>query len=254
MPRATILEDDRFPLGAADLWREAVGEAISERSAFRVAFAGGGTPRPLYRALAAEPELAGSWRRVRAFLGDERPVAPSHPESNWRMLAESLLDPVSLPEASRARPRSEEEDLERAARDYEAVLLEGTRGSPSLDLVLLGMGPDGHVASLFPGTDALGVEDRWFVANRVPQLSATRLTLTFPALRDARAVWVLVGGDKGDVLARALGAGDQSLPAARLAGWERVVWIVDREVARVLAANELKVEPLGAMSGRGGRA
>src|SRR3954447_24384567 len=128
--------------------------AIAGRGRFRVALAGGSTPRALYPRLLG----AGDWTRADVFFGDERAVPPDDPQSNYRMARETLLDPARVPAANVFRWRAEAPDLDSAARDYERAL----RGAapPWLDLVLLGLGPDGHTASLFPGTAALAVEDR----------------------------------------------------------------------------------------------
>ncbi len=236
---AAVVVDPVYPMATAARWWEARDRAIARRSRFRVAFAGGSTPRALYRAIALPEE---SWQYVEAYLGDERAVPPDHPDSNWGMLERELIGAMPVPPAQRHRPRGEARDLAAAAAEYEAVLRAtlpcGEDGAPVLDLVLLGMGADGHTASLFPGTAALSVEDRWFTANHVPALGAARLTLTYPALRAARAVWVLVtGAAKAEMLARVLGAGEPGLPASRLAPWPHVRWVVDREVADRLAAN-----------------
>lgn len=198
-PTIEIVPDaDQLTAVAAGLIRAAAAEAIVERGAFFIALAGGGTPRPIYRALADDPDV--DWARWRLFWGDERCVPPDHPDSNYRMVKEALLDPLATRRAPLpalvARMVGELEP-ERAAAEYDQTLREllpRVDGLPAFDLVLLGMGDDGHTASLFPGTAALHERERLAAANRVPQLDTTRLTLTFPAINAARRVLFLAGG------------------------------------------------------------
>jgi 6-phosphogluconolactonase len=248
MEGSRVVVDPAFPGATSAWWLEAFRASLAERGCFAVAFAGGTTPHALYRALAASREVGPEdWRRVHAFLGDERPVAPDHPDSNWAGLERELLSRVPIPEDRCYRPRGESADLVEAARSYEESLLAklplGDGGVPIFDLVLLGMGPDGHIASLFPGTGALSVTDRWFVANRVPALGLTRLTLTYPVLHAARAVWMLVTGlGKAGRLLEVLKGEGPRLPASRIADWGHVRWVVDQEVAAILRANGIAVQ------------
>jgi len=213
-------------------------DAIGKRQRFTVALAGGQTPRALYRRLSAAPTRDQvQWSRVEVFLGDERAVPPDHPDSNWRMIREELLDRVPIELEHRHRPAAEKEDTESAAYDYARVLSQRLPhtpdGAPILDLVLLGMGEDGHTASLFPGTQALETDDRWYVANWVAPLGVWRLTVTLPVLRAARQVWVMVTGErKAERLAQVLSRDGGSLPAGRLAAWDHVTWYADPAAAR----------------------
>jgi 6-phosphogluconolactonase len=192
--------------------RGAAASAIAARGRFRIALAGGSTPRALYPALVAGVD----WTRANIFFGDERAVPKNDPMSNYRMARETLLDPAHVPPANVIRWRTEDPDLDAAARDYEQALRAGA-SAPWLDLALLGLGPDGHTASLFPGTSALAEEDRLAVAVDVPQMGTRRLTLTYPALCGAREVCFLVTGrDKAAALAAVVTAGH--LPAARIIG------------------------------------
>lgn len=178
---------------------------------FRIALAGGSTPRALY------PRLTGTvdWSRATVFFGDERAVPPDHRDSNYRMARETLLDPARVPTANVVRWRAESADLDQAATEYEEEL-RAAGGPPWLDLALLGLGPDGHTASLFPGTTALAEEARLAVPVDVPSLHTRRLTLTFPALRGANAIFFLVSGSaKAQALAEALGP-HGAVPAARV--------------------------------------
>jgi 6-phosphogluconolactonase len=165
-----------------------------------IALSGGSTPRKMHEMLAEKPGI--DWSKVQVFWGDERTVPPDHEDSNYRMARESLLDRVHIPESNIHRMRGED-DPDLAAEAYEETLrsvLNGTGDEiPRIDVVILGMGDDGHTASLFPGTAALKECKRLVVANRVPQLGTTRLTLTYPMLNAARLVLFLVAGeDKAD--------------------------------------------------------
>ena len=215
-------------------------EAAAEAAAARVAalismaddrlsigMAGGSAAEAAYRALRGR---ASGWDRVDAWLSDERWVPPDHERSNGGMVAETLLDHVG---ARFTRPRwSEYLDPGDVAAHYEAHL-RSLHGSGPPSLVILGMGSDGHTASLFPGTAALEESRRWFVANEVPSIDEVRLTATFPLLWQARlTVVVAYGGEKADALEAAF---DGRNPAGRLTEGEGVVeWYVDREAASLL--------------------
>lgn len=159
---------------------------------FTVALAGGSTPKRLYELLAAEPYVSRvRWKDVEFFFGDERAVPPEHPDSNYGMARRALLDHVP----SRAhRMAAEHDDVRGYARLLSERVAERRDGVPILDLVLLGIGEDGHTASLFPGTTALAERQRWVVMNDVPQLQTRRMTLTYPILNAAERVWVLIAG------------------------------------------------------------
>lgn len=217
--------------------------ALTARGRFTVALSGGNTPRGLYTHLAgssAASELA--WDRVELFFGDERGVPPEDPESNYGMVKDALIDHVRIPDRNVHRIRAEL-GPEAAAVAYAADLSSSfhlTPGEmPRFDLVLLGMGPDGHTASLFPHTEALAVHDRLAVANRIPQLRADRITLTLPVLNAAREVLLLVtGADKAEALAQVLeGQPDpERLPSQSIRPAKgRLTWLVDRAAASRLS-------------------
>jgi 6-phosphogluconolactonase len=213
MPPALLVAGDLDALVAATAARirEVAAAALVARGRFRVALAGGTTPRALY------PKIvdAVDWTRTDVFFGDERVVPPDDPQSNYRMARETLLAPARVPEANVFRWRTESADLDAAARDYEQALRARTV-PPQLDLALLGLGADGHTASLFPGTTALAVADRLAVAVDVPAHGARRLTLTYPVFLEAGEVFFLVTGhDKRAALADVLRPGS-TLPAARI--------------------------------------
>jgi 6-phosphogluconolactonase len=217
-------------------------EAVAAHGRFTVALAGGSTPRRLYELLADAPfRSQADWSKVHLFWGDERPVPPEHADSNYGMARRALLDKLNLPPAQIHRMPADRPDLDAAARAYQAeiaaVLGAGAEGKPpAFDLMLLGMGADGHTASLFPGTCALGESTRWVVPNPVAKLNATRLTLTSPILNQARTVLFLVtGADKAAPLAEVLeGPSDTArLPSQliRPVSPSRVIWMVDLHAA-----------------------
>lgn len=228
---------DSLTQAAAETVLEAYRAAVAERTLFTLALSGGSTPRALYQRLAA-PDYARliDWSRVYVFWGDERAVPPDHADSNYRMTRLALLDYVPLPTANIHRIEGEREPAQ-AAAVYEDALrqffaLRG--GAARFDLVLLGMGDDGHTASLFPGTAALAETQRWVVANSVPALNTTRITLTFPVINAARQVVFLVAGaGKADMLRRVLE--DQNappLPAQQIQPQDgTLVWLVDQAAA-----------------------
>ncbi len=221
---------------AAQIFVEEARRRIDESGRFAVALAGGSTPRMAYEMLAREysglEDL--DWGRVHVFFGDERTVPPDHEDSNYRMAREALLSRV--PVGSVHRMRGEMEPREAAAL-YEKELEEFFGGAPVLDLVLLGMGEDGHTASLFPCTPALDVRDRWVVENPVEKLNTTRLTLTVPAVNAASAVNFLVSGEgKADALKKILkeDAEPQEYPANLIQPAGELVWMVDADAASSL--------------------
>ncbi len=214
-----VIRTGNFVADAAEFILQAARTAIAERGEFRIALSGGNTPRPVYAEFGRIARDL-SWTKVRFTFGDERCVPPDDAQSNYRMARESLFAPFAVPDASVLRMKGEL-DPPRAAQEYEDELnlLATQRGEVIYrhDLMLLGMGDDGHTASLFPGTLALEEPVRRVVCNYVPKLEAWRLTMTLPMLNQSRQVLFLVRGDKNrDVLERVL-AGDTEFPAARVA-------------------------------------
>ncbi len=237
MTRFTVLDDPRaVAVATADRFVNTVARAIDDRGVARVALSGGGTPKQVYPLL-LEPARrdALDWSSVEFFWGDERAVPPDHPESNFGVAYGMLLSQLRAVRPDRVhRMPAEAEDLDAAALSHESELrlAFGTRAEtpPAFDLIWLGMGPDGHTASLFPGSAALDERERWVVANWAPGPEAWRMTLTYPVLDAAREVIVVVtGADKADALRR-IRSGDTELPAGRVSG-DRVEWIVDRAAA-----------------------
>lgn len=224
----------------ADRFVKAAIDAIAERGIFRVALSGGGTPKQVYPLL-LEPARrdAVDWGSVEFFWGDERAVPPDHPESNFGVAYGMLVSqlPRIRPDRLHRMP-AEAEDLDAAALSYESELrlAFGARGDepPSFDLVWLGMGSDGHTASLFPDSAALDESQRWVVAAWAPAQQTWRMTLTFPVIGAARqTLFVVTGADKAEAIERVRG-GDRDLPAARVSG-DDVMWIVDAAAAARVA-------------------
>jgi len=218
------------------LSRHAAGEfaALVARATgtFHVALSGGSTPKRLFAELVAMGRDALPWDRVELWWGDERCVPPDHPDSNYGMTKRALIDPLGLQRVHRIEG---ERDPDAAAVDYERALVTALGTPPVFDLLWLGMGPDGHTASLFPGSPALAERRRFCVANHVDSPlthgKATRITLTYPALNAARLTRFLVAGaDKADTLARVVAGAD--LPSAHVTG--DVSWLVDAAAAAKL--------------------
>lgn len=178
------------------------------RARFTIALSGGSTPKRLYETLAAAPfrdEV--QWDRLELFFGDERAVPSDHPDSNYGMVRRALLDHVAV---AAHRMDAQSGDAEGYERLLAERIPEKADGVPVFDLVLLGMGPDGHTASLFPGTAALEERRRFVVMNDVPQAKTRRMTLTYPVFDAARRVWVLApGADKHAIVARCLAAREE---------------------------------------------
>jgi 6-phosphogluconolactonase len=183
-------------------------EALVTRGRCAVALSGGSTPRSVYQLLAA-PAFRSRvrWSDIHFFWGDERHVPPDHPDSNYRMAVEAMLSNVPVPPANVHRIRSELPDAAISAREYEGTIRECVQGSPvpRFDLVHLGLGEDGHTASLFPGSAALEEQQRLCVSNWVTRLNAYRITMTLPVLNAARAVvFIAAGVGKSSIVQRVL--------------------------------------------------
>ena len=224
-----VVRTANFARDAADFICKEARAALGERGEFRIALSGGNTPRPVYQEL-ARPEHELRWERVFVTFGDERCVPPEDLQSNYRMARESLLSPAAVPDLSVARLRGES-DPQLAAREYEDQLdvLAAQKGEMIYrhDLILLGLGDDGHTASLFPGTAALEETARKVVANFVPKLDAWRLTFTLPLINAARRICCLVNGEKQRELIDRVLAGDPELPASHVTG--DVTWIIGEQ-------------------------
>jgi 6-phosphogluconolactonase len=231
---------------AAQEFLQLAEESVVARGRFTVALSGGSTPRALYQLLSAAPNRGRvDWSSVEFFWGDERSVPPDDKASNFRMANEAMLQTLAIPEAQIHRMEAEREDFDAAAMEYQEtiarVLQVSAAGSPpAVDLVLLGMGPDGHTASLFPETKALDETTRWVVSNEVPQLNTRRMTLTVPMINAARSVIFLIAGEKkAGLLAEVLYGPSQprQLPSQRIAPVSgRLTWLIDEAASRKLPA------------------
>ena len=213
-----VIRTKNFAADAADFIVDQAHKALGERNEFRIALSGGNTPRPVYGRLAAIARDL-PWELIRITFSDERCVPPDDPQSNFGMAKETLFVPAAVPEKSIARLRGEI-DPQIAAREYEDHLdvLATQRGETIYrhDLILLGLGDDGHTASLFPDTAGLEEETRTIIANFVPKLNSWRLTFTFQLLNHARHVCFLVNvGNNAELIERVI-RGDLQLPASRV--------------------------------------
>jgi len=240
MADVRVFEDlDALSHAAAEQFVEAAAEAIAQTRRFVVALAGGSTPRTMYESLAAA-ELAAQvdWGLVHVAWGDERCVAPDDARSNSRMAREAFLDRVPISEAHVHRIKGEL-GPEAGAADYERVLHElFVAGRPRFDLVLLGLGKDGHTASLFPRDPTLRERTRWVAGVEMPDVEprVPRVTLTLPVINAAGRVWFLVAGSGKCRVLRAVldepGAGASRSPAAMVQPAGELVWFVDRTAYR----------------------
>ncbi len=213
-----VIGTKNFVTDAADFILAQAQHAFGERNEFRIALSGGNTPRPVYTRLAAIGRDL-PWDLIRITFGDERCVPPDDAESNFRMPRETLLAPAAVPEQSILRLRGEL-DPQTAAQEYQDHLDDiATEGGEPIyrhDLILLGLGDDGHTASLFPETAALDETIRRVMANFVPKFNTWRLTFTFPLINAARHILFLVGASKNPALIERVLQGDSQYPAARV--------------------------------------
>lgn len=228
-------------------------QSIAKDGSFHVALSGGSTPREMYRLLAT-PEFRAQvdWPRVHLFWGDERAVPPDSPESNYGMARRELLLRVPIPPANVHRMEAEDPNIGRAAHNYEAVLRKclpiDDRGFPRFHLIFLGLGAEGHTASLFPGSRLLRETSRWVSTPLVPKLSARRMTLTLPVLEGAQRVVFLVSGtEKASILHTVLCEQlDPPLPAQMVKPREgERLFLADEAAAAKLLASQPQPIPKG---------
>lgn len=227
---------------AAEEFARCAQEAAQEKGAFTVALSGGSTPKSLYSLLSSGSEGFRSripWGSIHFFWGDERHVAPDDPESNYRMANETLLSKVPVPPGNVHRIKAENPDAALAAKEYEETLREFFKLAPGqlprFDLVLLGMGPCGHTASLFPGTEALKEQEQLVVAQWVEKFNAQRITMTPPVLNNAAHVIFIIGGaDKAETVRAVLEGDDEPerYPAQLIRPTHGdLLWLVDEAAA-----------------------
>jgi len=239
-PEIQVFPDGQALIAAtAELIVTQAQAAAADHDRFSFALSGGSTPRALYQALAQSPlRERMPWQHTLLFWGDERYVPPDAPDSNQRMAREAMIDHVPIPPTNVYPPPISGDPIADAA-SYETTLRTVLPGTPPrLDLVLLGMGADGHTASLFPGTAALAEQERLFVANRVEQLSTWRLTMTFPLLNNAAlALFLVSGADKAEMIRRVLRPepGAAPFPCQLIRPHDgRLLWMLDSAAAALL--------------------
>lgn len=240
--RKLTTPQELFSAAAEEVVRSAE-EAVAARGRFTIALSGGSTPKNLFTLLATNARSTLPWDRMFFFWGDERHVPPTDPDSNYRMADEAMLSKIPVAAGNVFRIPTENPDASAAAEAYEQTLRRffqlGPGAFPQFDLILLGMGPDGHTASLFPSTVALQEKSRLVVANWVEKLKASRITLTLPVLNAARCIAFLVSGtDKADALKAVLegDASGEQYPSKLVRPSDgRLIWLVDRAAASGLS-------------------
>ena len=228
---------------AAEKFVEIGNRAIKENGSFTVALAGGSTPKSLYQLLTTEEYKSRiDWGKVFFFFGDERNVPPEDGESNFRMANENLLEPLQIQEKNIFRWQTEIEEAKKIAENYEKKIREFfdlSEGKlPRFDLILLGMGADGHTASLFPETEALSETKKLAVANAVKKFDSFRLTLSFPVINNAaNVIFLITGNEKAETL-KTIFEGElqpEKFPAQRVAPENgNLFWLVEKSAARFL--------------------
>ncbi len=233
-PQVSVFHsDDELFRAAAETFCRIGKDAIREHGRYTVALSGGSTPRNLHKELVTNLASELPWDKVFFFWGDERHVPPDFPESNYRMARETLLSKLPIPSSHIFRMHGELPDANQAAGIYEQTLreffysLHGTL--PRLDFILLGMGPDGHTASLFPGTAALKEQQSWVAGNWVEQHSTFRITLTYPVINNAANIMFLIkGADKAEMVRKALQDPSAGLPCQGVKPVSgELVWYLD---------------------------
>lgn len=244
-------EQEIFPELARRI-AELAEQCIAEDGLFTMALSGGNTPRGLYSYMAGEYAETFPWKKTYLFLGDERCVSHSDGDSNYKMVSDSLLSHISIPSTNVFPTINQDKDPQDSAKRYEAAIKRFFKDSdqegnhkplPRFSLCLMGLGPDGHTASLFPGTAVLEEKEKLCVANYVEKLDSHRLTLTRPVFGNARKLFFLVAGAaKADIFAQVVGSKDMLYPSQMVIGDCRpdsVEWFVDRACAAKLSSLKL---------------
>jgi 6-phosphogluconolactonase len=227
---------NELSMQAAEAAASVINESVRDTGRCSLVLSGGNTPRTLYSLLGSKFRDQISWAQVQVFWGDERYVSPDDPDSNYRMAKETLLDHVPCPPANVHPMPTHFPSSDAAARDYEKTLRNYFETDlPSFDLVFLGLGEEGHSASLFPGSPALAEQTRWVVAVNAPADPPRRLTLTLPALTRAANIYIIVSGSKKartlhDVLTAVPDPNTYPASGVRLSEGT-LTWWVDREAA-----------------------
>jgi len=245
MIEVQVLEDlDELSWTAAREFLRQAQRAAGEKGLFTVVLSGGSTPRSLYFLLSTDPSFRTEVPRekIHFFWRDERPVPPGYPDSNYGMAWETMLSKVPVPSENIHRVRAENPDARQAAEEYEKTLRRffhlDVGEFPRFDMVLLGLGNDGHIASLFPGSEALEEQRHLVVANWVETLQAHRITMTLPVFNQAaQIVFLVTGQGKAKILRRVLEEkqGKELLPSRLIRPTRgRVLWLVDRSAGSLL--------------------
>ncbi len=246
--KVQIVDDaEAMSRAAAKTLIEHIAKQLQTKDVFSIALSGGSTPRKLYALMANDPGLRKQvpWQQIHFFWGDERHVPADHPDSNYRMAYEALLSKVPIPPANIHRIRAENPDADKAAQEYARDMRRffGIAGSepPRFNCVLLGMGSDGHTASLFPGSPALGEQNRLVMANWVEKFNSFRITLTLPVINNADLILLLVSGDQKAETLKAVLADDSDtirFPVQYLQPKNGVLtWLLDQRAASRLKSD-----------------
>jgi 6-phosphogluconolactonase len=239
-PNVRVFPDaDACAAAAAQTFLDLSLAAVEAQKPFRVALSGGSTPKRLYAILASRPEFrdAVPWGKIHFFFSDERHVPPDHAESNYNTAKQGLFSKLPIPAANIHRVHAELTDASEAAERYQGTIAASFSGNdeiPSFDLVFLGMGGDGHTASLFPGTTGLEEKKKWVIANTGPQLNTDRITFTYPLINAASKVLLLVtGADKAERLETIFGPGSkETFPVQAVKPKEGALeWYLDEAAA-----------------------
>jgi 6-phosphogluconolactonase len=240
--RIVNTQADLFQTAAQEFVTQA-NQAIAARGKFTVALSGGSTPKGLFSLLATGSIPSIPWDKIFFFWSDERHVPPNDPESNYRMANEAMLSKVPVPPGNIFRIQAEEQDAAVAASQYEQAIAKFFALKPGefprFDLIYLGIGPDGHTASLFPGSAGLEENVRLVISNWVEKFKTNRITFTYPVLNSAACVTFLVSGpDKASILHEVLENPQSGLPCQRVRPTNgRLIWLLDRPAASTLREN-----------------
>ena len=244
-PSVRIFADaDACAAAAAQTFLALALAAVEAQKPFRVALSGGSTPKRLYTILTSRAEFrdVAPWGKIHFFFSDERHVPPDHAESNYNTAKQGLFSKLPIPAANIHRVHAELTDASEAAERYQSTIAASFSGNdesvPAFDLIFLGMGADGHTASLFPGTTGLDEKKKWVIANTVPQLSTDRVTFTYPLINAASKVLLLVtGADKADRLETIFGPeAKETFPVQAVKPKEGALeWYLDTAAAAKLA-------------------
>jgi 6-phosphogluconolactonase len=224
---------------AADHFISVANEAVDQHGFFAVALSGGSTPKALFERLCHPPyESQLPWKKIHLFWSDERAVPPSDPESNYHMAMEAGFNKMPIPSSQIHRMIAENE-IQKNAEEYEKTIKDVLKDKP-FELVMLGMGDDGHTASLFPNTEGLNISDRLVIANFIPQKNTWRMTMTFTCINQASHIAIYaLGASKKFMLAKVLLSKTEEFPAQRVGSKEhKALWIADEAAADLVLSEK----------------